>query len=106
MPTCVTDAVYDHRKRTYTFKFSFSLTALGTDWVKANFGHLPLATVHQICFDVIKHGPAKYRDAAEGTIASAMAHLKFDSTAEPLKFARARRAFSDACVAIHNYIMD
>jgi len=60
--------------------------------------------VHLICFDVIKHGPAKYRDAKD-TIASRMAHRKFDSTAEPLKFARARRAFSDACVAIHAYIM-
>lgn len=105
MPTCVTDAVYDRRKGTYTFTFSFPLTALGTKWVEAKFGHLPLAIVHQICADVIKHGPAKYRDAAEGTIASAMAHHKFDSTAEPLKFARARRAFSDACVAIHNDIM-
>lgn len=34
-----------------------------------------------------------------------MAHHKFDRTAEPLEFARARRAFSDARVAIHNDIM-
>ena len=104
MTTLVTDAVYDPRSCNYTFTFSFPLTALGTKWVEAEFGQVPLATVRLICFDVIKYGPAKYRDE-EGTIASAMAHHKFDSTAEPLKFARARRAFSDACVAIHNDIM-
>ena len=105
MPTRVTDAVFDPRSGNYTFEFSFPLTALGTDWVEAEFGHLPQKTVFLICADVGAHGPAKYRAAADGTIAAAAAHDRFDSTAEPLKFARARRAFSDACVAIHASIM-
>lgn len=105
MPTRVTDAVFDPLSGDYTFEFTFPLTALGTDWVEAEFGNLPQETVLLICADVGAHGPAKYRAVADGTIAVAAAHDMFDSTAEPLKFARARRAFSDACVAIHAYIM-
>lgn len=105
MPTRVTDAVYDPRSGDYTFDFSFPLTALGTDWVEAEFGLLPKMTVLLVCADVGAHGPDNYRAAAEGTIAAAAARDMFDSTAEPLKFERARRAFSDACVAIHACIM-
>ena len=104
MPTRVVDASMDETD-TYTFEFMFPLAALGTAWVEAEFGRLPKTTVILICADVDAVGPDNYRAAADGTIAVAAAHDMFDSAAEPLKFARARRAFSDACVAIHANIM-
>lgn len=104
MATRVVDASMDETK-TYTLKFRFSPKTPDTGWVKAAFGRLSQETVIKICVEVGAVGPDKYRAAAKGTVAVAAAREMFDSATEPLKFERARRVFSDACVAIRASIM-